>query len=631
MAYNSFPYTNYHELNLDYLLNKSKKIEGNVQETADNVLRATQQADRSTQQAVNSQNSATASAQSAAASSQSAVNSANSAAASAQSAEEARAAAGDPKTFTAATQLTDTTKIYVYVGETGTYTYGHYYYYQGGTWHDGGVYGTWATDDALSDTSTNAVQNKVVTGAVNSLKSDIDDFAHEIRSRNLFNGNVQSGYINKFGAYNASGTYHYTDKINVVDYRGRTLYFSNNAAAGSVRFLCAYNGNVVVSDAGSDNVINSYLVPDNITDIVVSFTYPAAGFAVEPDYINGVYMPFFDFWDVKQYQPVKDAVNIPKPVAMTADSLAPDQSLRVNSYNSIKRGGQVFSFYCKVPNGMGTGYVVVGKSTSNGYAFGISATQWVYFVNGRPSGNPVNHNLTITDYLYVRVEIKTDGIAYITVKTNGGIYTRTNTSWSGDHGHPYAWNNTSVTLTDAKFTYSVQAARNRTWVFGDSYVSIAATRWPYYMFDWGYDNLMVSGYPGEESRIGFYDWRYAVTLGTPSIAIWAYGMNNTDEGAINADWLNYTRVFLEDCKQRDIIPILATIPCVPGGDNSYKNAWVRASGYRYIEFANAVNTAQDATTWFSDMLSSDNVHPTTEGAIALAIAALEAVPEIAVA
>ncbi len=89
-------------------------------------------------------------------------------------------------------------------------------------------------------------------------------------------------------------------------------------------------------------------------------------------------------------------------------------------------------------------------------------------------------------------------------------------------------------------------------------------------------------------------------------------------------------MFLEVCALYDIQPILATIPCVPSYDNSYKNAWVRASGYRYIDFASAVNTAQDATTWYDDMLSSDNVHPDVQGAIALATQVLTDVPEILV-
>jgi len=174
MAYNSFPYVNMHELNLDYLLNKSKEVQGKVDESAANVQRAKAEADRSTAQADASAASARNSQISATQSAGSAAQSAGSAAQSAESARIAAAAAGDPKTFTAAAQLTDTSKIYVYIGTTDTYTYGHWYYYAGGAWIDGGVYGTWTTDDALDPDSTNAVQNKVIYGAVNELKSDIN-------------------------------------------------------------------------------------------------------------------------------------------------------------------------------------------------------------------------------------------------------------------------------------------------------------------------------------------------------------------------------------------------------------------------------------------------------------------------
>ena len=263
MAYNSFPYTNFHELNLDYLLNKSKEIEGNVQETADNVLRATQQADRATQQANNSQNSAAASANSAAASAQSAINSANSAAASAQSATEARAAAGDPKTFTAATQLTDTTKIYVYVGETGTYTYGHYYYYQGGTWHDGGVYGTWATDDALSDTSTNAVQNRVVNAAVSELKSDltqnIDERLTDIDG--IIVPNMELGTI----AMSSSGIVFNNSTTNIRTPQTSGVRVAENDVIGLTDYVRAKYRYALLRDDTSSYVYTSeYLTSDTI-------------------------------------------------------------------------------------------------------------------------------------------------------------------------------------------------------------------------------------------------------------------------------------------------------------------------------------------------------------------------------
>ena len=242
MAYNSFPYTNYHELNLDYLLNKAKEVQGKVDESAANVQRAKAEADRSTAQADASAASARNSQISATQSAGSAAQSAGSAAQSAESARIAAAAAGDPKTFTAAAQLTDTSKIYVYIGTTGTYTYGHWYYYAGGAWIDGGVYGTWTTDDALDPDSTNAVQNKVIYGAVNELKSDL----HQTETRNLFNP-FASHYISANTSVSVNGNDVTITSINnaanykyaewFIDVRGKdsiTLSFSEASGTGDM-------------------------------------------------------------------------------------------------------------------------------------------------------------------------------------------------------------------------------------------------------------------------------------------------------------------------------------------------------------------------------------------------------------
>lgn len=39
-----------------------------------------------------------------------------------------------------AAQMVDTTKIYVYTGSETGYNFGHWYYYNGSAWTDGGVY-----------------------------------------------------------------------------------------------------------------------------------------------------------------------------------------------------------------------------------------------------------------------------------------------------------------------------------------------------------------------------------------------------------------------------------------------------------------------------------------------------------
>lgn len=66
--------------------------------------------------------------------------------------EELRAAVGSPLVAEEAADMTDTDKIYVYVGSEEGYTAGDWYYYDGSVWQDGGVYNSTAfvTDATLS-------------------------------------------------------------------------------------------------------------------------------------------------------------------------------------------------------------------------------------------------------------------------------------------------------------------------------------------------------------------------------------------------------------------------------------------------------------------------------------------------
>ena len=80
--------------------------------------------------------------------------------------DELRAMVGTPLVATNTSQMTDHTKIYVYTGSQAGYTYGHWYYWDGSAWADGGVYNSGAVDNAMSTSSTNAVQNKVITAYV---------------------------------------------------------------------------------------------------------------------------------------------------------------------------------------------------------------------------------------------------------------------------------------------------------------------------------------------------------------------------------------------------------------------------------------------------------------------------------
>lgn len=87
-----------------------------------------------------------------------------------------KAAVGSPLRAATASAMTDVTKIYVYTGSESGYTSGHWYYYNGSSWADGGVYNSVAfvTDKTLTGDGE-AADAKTVGDEVTNLKSALND------------------------------------------------------------------------------------------------------------------------------------------------------------------------------------------------------------------------------------------------------------------------------------------------------------------------------------------------------------------------------------------------------------------------------------------------------------------------
>lgn len=199
-------------------------------------------------------------------------------------------------------------------------------------------------------------------------------------------------------------------------------------------------------------------------------------------------------------------------------------------------------------------------------------------------------------------------------------------------GIPYVVSN-GLVANSCELKFTATDLHKNIWIFGDSYVQITNTRWPYYLNEKGYlDNVLLNGYPGEGSQNDLTSFSKLLGIGVPKIAVWCLGMNDGSDADANTPssvWLTNVQQFITYCQNNGITPILATIPNVPSISNLGKNAWVRSSGYRYIDFAKAVG-ASDSATWYDGTLSSDNVHPSASGAKLLASQVLIDFPEIMV-
>jgi lysophospholipase L1-like esterase len=176
-----------------------------------------------------------------------------------------------------------------------------------------------------------------------------------------------------------------------------------------------------------------------------------------------------------------------------------------------------------------------------------------------------------------------------------------------------------MTISNVDFVWTCKDFSRDIWMLGDSYFSYGENRWVYYLITNGYSGrCLIDAYAGEGSDRALPSLKSYIGFAKPKYILWCLGMNDGSDSATapKAQWMNAVNSVLDICKKNDITPILGTIPTVPSISHEMKNAWIRNSGYQYIDFAKAVGAQADGT-WFDGMLSSDNVHPTVSGAMAL--------------
>lgn len=320
--------------------------------------------------------------------------------------------------------------------------------------------------------------------------------------------------------------------------------------------------------------------------------------------------------------------------ASNSGAIASGGSLIVSGRSSIK-DGELIVFKGDLTS-IGDGFKLnfYGSSVTN--YIEVTASKIAVKYNSSAAVD-VDHELDFSTAHTVTLTVQFAGEnANIKLYADGSVYSVT-----------YAWYQTGGTVTEprivstgavfsaATLTVTYAAAKRGIWYFGDSYISMSDERWPYYLNADGYaGNVLLNGSPGSTSGGAMIAMNALINVGTPKIAVFATGMNDgSDSGETPVSaWSTKRDEFIAICEENGITPIFCTVPSVQSVNNEAKNAWVRASGYRYIDFAKAVGATVSGgtTTWYSGLLSSDNVHPTAAGAKALYTQVLIDLPEITI-
>lgn len=455
---------------------------------------------------------------------------------------------------------------------------------------------------------------------------------------NIYNKSTSTDneFVATTGIVSENENYCHSAKIPVSS--GKTYYFwalyNANVVSATARFLCAYNENNEAISASGGTYVSNYTVPDGITYIVLSFEknrknlFMVMEGSEQPDGL----VPY----NLEHYIARESFVSKALSAIMRGN-------IFVRSTNNTAVANQEYSITDNLDAKKNCAYMFFGKfnsftSIEIGHGKTESGANYIVIddtniISYKPDGSVYQttpHGISFSNFISVSIKVAdTDTArATITLLTDAHSVTLSNIIFFGCNGSIYY--KCGQTTTDVEFVYTLMDLNKDVYIFGDSYTSLADDkRWPYYAIGNNDNNILLCGFAGAKSIDEYPSFETITNMKTPKCLGWFLGMNDPDAvNQINTDWVIYVSQVLSYCDANGIVPILATIPNTPTQRNIEKNDWVKSSGRRYVDFAKAVGGEEANSQWYTNMLSSDNVHPTAEGAKALWLQLRMDLPEI---
>jgi len=459
--------------------------------------------------------------------------------------------------------------------------------------------------------------------------------------KNLFDKNskdiVYYKHLSDNGDVKESTNYYITGFIPI---KPNTNYILHDISFGGAHIVFYNNNGLPISaiQGNSFNADGTFTTPENAT--LVRLTGRITNIdtnQLEEGDIKTAYEPYTDFVDLQNLANRMTVIESRTASSATDVKSANTGTLTSGTYIMLaenldvkKNKTQMLYASIKTFGGLRVGH---GETVYGGSYVDIDGSKiTVYdYTNKASVVKTAEHGLNIKDFISVTIDVGTN--ASITVCTSSGSFTLSNVAWNGCNGPIFA-KSIGSELTNCELKWTCSDLTADVWVVGDSYLGLnSSSRFGYHLLKAGFDKWLACGYPGAAAYSQKLSVINLLEMGTPRYIVWTIGMNNIDNGAINSSWLTEVQQIIELCEQRGVTLILTTIPSTWDSnleltrDNSYKNTWIKASGFRYVDFERAVG-ADKGEGWYAGMLSTDGVHPAELGAKALASRFIIDVPEI---
>lgn len=422
-----------------------------------------------------------------------------------------------------------------------------------------------------------------------------------------------SGYMAPNGTVSTSSTLFYSNKIPVKPGYALTGISTDHTQDINLRMVCAFHDDTVIPSAGNESDLPTYTVPEGVNFVVVTQRNAPQG------KIRSVEVKGFD---------ASVATNIktnPMGYMRVTGNMSDGDELHVSENNVKNNVCAVFS-----ANVTTFSKLIIGQRNGQSWNTSYIEIDNTNVVLHTDQGNATAaHGLTIGSDIQILIETENSAeTSIVRICSDGEVYNDTLPHrWICDTGYLAAVSDGSI-LTDCVLSWTSRNINDPIWIFGDSYVSLYDVRWIYYLLQDGFDRVMINGYAGEQSAAAMTALNNLLEVRKPQYIFWILGMNNGDTSTgVNESWKENYDLLINLCKKYNITPIFGTIPSVPTVNNSFKNQIIRSSGYRYVDFAIAVDPDEDGE-WITGLLSGDGIHPSTKGAKVLYQRAIADFPEL---